>query len=108
MKGKYADNALVFKALSDPTRLVIIDMLSCGELCACVILEKFEFTQPTLSYHMKALCDSGLVNGRKQGKWMYYSLNEETINSVQAFLNEISTPKDDCVCKENVFMVVCE
>ena len=57
---------------------------------------------------MKALCDSGLVNGRKQGKWMYYSLNEETIKSVQAFLNEISTSKGNCVCKENVSVVVCE
>ena len=105
---KYVDNALVFKALSDPTRLVIIDMLSSGELCACVILEKFEFTQPTLSYHMKALCDSGLVNGRKQGKWIYYSLNEDMIKNVQMFLYEISTPIGNYVCKENVCVVTCE
>ncbi len=52
-------------------------MLSCGELCACEILEKFSITQPTLSHHMKILCDCGLVNGRKEGKWMHYSLNGE-------------------------------
>ena len=108
MKGKHTDYALLFKVLSDQSRLMIIDMLSCGELCACVILEKFNITQPTLSYHMKALCDSGLVNGRKQGKWMYYSLNGEVIKSIQMFLDEISTSNDDCVCKENVYEAICE
>ena len=108
MSCKYADNALLFKALSDRTRLMIIDMLSYGELCACVILAKFEITQPTLSYHMKALCDSGLVDSRKQGKWMYYSLNEGTISSIQMFLDEISTSKGTCECNENICEVVCK
>ena len=89
MDCKYADNALIFKALSDPTRLMILDMLSFGELCACVILAQFQITQPTLSYHMKALCDSGLVNGRKQGKWMYYSLNNDVFENIRDFLDEI-------------------
>ena len=72
MKPSYADHALVFKALSDPTRLQILDMLSCGELCACDILEAFRITQPTLSYHMKILVDSGLVSAKKEGVWMNY------------------------------------
>ena len=55
-----------------------------------------------------AVINSGLVNGRKQGKWIYYSLDEEAIKSVQAFLNEISTSKDDCVCKESDYVLVCE
>jgi ArsR family transcriptional regulator len=108
MSGKYADNALLFKVLSDQNRLMIIDMLSCGELCACVILEKFKITQPTLSYHMKALCDSDLVNGRKQGKWMYYSLNEKKIKNVQAFFNEIVNLSEDCICNENSCETVCD
>jgi len=95
---KYADRAMVFKALSDPTRLMIVDMLSCGELCACVILEKFRITQPTLSYHMKTLCGCGLVIGRKEGKWTYYSLNKETVRTFRAFLEEITTKKEDCIC----------
>ena len=94
------DFALYFKALSDTTRLMIIDMLSCGELCACVILEKFEITQPTLSHHMKILCDCGLVKGRKKGKWTYYSLNTDTVQNFRAFLEEITTAKQNCICYE--------
>ena len=91
MDEKYKEYAPFFKMLSDPNRLMIVDMLSCGELCACVILEKFQITQPTLSHHMKNLCGSGLVNGRREGKWMYYSLNNETTRNLRAFLSEITT-----------------
>jgi ArsR family transcriptional regulator len=94
------DSALFFKALSDTNRLMIIDMLSCGELCACVILEKFNITQPTLSHHMKTLCDCGLVNGRKEGKWVYYSLNLENVKNLRMFLKEITTDKQDCICNK--------
>jgi ArsR family transcriptional regulator len=100
MRGKYMDNALYFKALSDTNRLMIVDMLSCGELCACVILEKFNITQPTLSHHMKTLCECGLVKGRKEGKWTHYSLNADVIRSFRAFLEEITTAKEDCICNE--------
>ena len=96
MDAKYQDHALLFKALSDPNRLMIVDMLSYGELCACVILEQFQITQPTLSHHMKTLCESGLVNARKKGKWMYYSLNDETAQGLRAFLEEVTTTKQDC------------
>ena len=67
----YEQQVLCFKALSDETRLQILEMLTMGELCACNILEKFNFTQPTLSYHMKNLTQAGLVNARKEGKWTY-------------------------------------
>jgi ArsR family transcriptional regulator len=83
-------------------------MLPCGELCACIILEKFNITQPTLSHHMKTLCDSGLVNGRKQGKWMYYSLNESMFNDIKIFLEEISTSKNICICKDKSCNVICD
>jgi len=79
---------------------MIIDMLSCGELCACVILEKFNITQPTLSHHMKNLCDCGLVNGRKDGKWTYYSLNDEVVQRFRVFLEEVTTTKKNCICYE--------
>ena len=100
MDDKYKKYAQLFKALSDPNRLMIVDMLSCGELCACVILEKFQITQPTLSHHMKNLCDCKLVNGRKEGKWTYYSLNDETVQSFRAFLEEATTMKENCICHE--------
>ena len=101
MNNRYIENAELFKALSDVNRLMIIDMLTCGELCACKILEKFEITQPTLSHHMKILCDCGLVSGRKEGKWTYYSLNTEIIRMFQTFLSEITAEKEnitECDC----------
>lgn len=63
----YERIAKILKALSDPKRLEIIDMLSCGELCACVILDSFKITQPTLSRDMKVLVEAGLVKKRKPG-----------------------------------------
>ena len=100
MYEKYKEYSQFFKALSDPNRLMIVDMLSCGELCACVILEKFKITQPTLSHHMKNLCDCKLVNGRKEGKWTYYSLDDETARNIRVFLDEITTAKENCICRE--------
>ena len=69
---KHTEYALMFKALSDETRLKIVEMLSCGEMCACDILESFSITQPTLSYHLKTLIDSGIINSRKDGSWIRY------------------------------------
>ena len=100
MVEEYKRYAQLFRAMSDPNRLMIIDMLSCGELCACVILEKFNITQPTLSHHMKYLCNYGLVNGRKEGKWMFYSLNDETVLDFRAFLEKVTTVKQDCICSD--------
>jgi ArsR family transcriptional regulator, arsenate/arsenite/antimonite-responsive transcriptional repressor len=86
----YSKYALWMKALSDETRIKIFSMLSHGELCACVILEEFEITQPTLSYHMKILMESGLVNGRKDGIWMKYSVNMESLELIKVFFDCIS------------------
>lgn len=93
MKYSYAEYALVFKALADETRLRIIDMLSDGELCACKILEAFDITQPTLSYHMKILIESGLVNGVRCGAWMMYSINEDRREVLELFLHELMEKK---------------
>lgn len=101
MNERYTENVVLFKALSDTNRLMIIDMLSCGELCACEILERFNITQPTLSHHMKTLCDCGLVQGRKTGKWTYYSLVEQTVQNFKDFLNVITSDKEDCICNES-------
>ena len=66
MEKIYTDTSKILKAMSDPKRLRIVDMLSCGELCACVILESFHITQPTLSHDMKILVEAGIVNDRKE------------------------------------------
>ena len=68
----------LFKALGDETRLNILDMLSCGELCACELTEGLNLSQPTISHHMKILQGVELVIGRKNGKWMHYSINKRT------------------------------
>lgn len=77
------------KAIAEPNRLQILDMISKGEKCACDILDNFEFTQPTLSYHMKVLIDAGIVNSRKEGIWQYYSLVDENIGELKALMNQI-------------------
>jgi len=100
MNKSHAEYVPVFKALSDETRLKIIDMLSCGEMCACNILEEFSISQPTLSYHMKILSDSGLVNARRDGAWMKYTLNKERTDEALAFIAHIVSEKDDCICKK--------
>ncbi|MFV0478998.1 MAG: ArsR/SmtB family transcription factor [Anaerorhabdus sp.] len=86
------------KAFSDSNRLKIIDMLSCGELCACKILEAFKFTQPTLSHHMKILCDSEIVLSRKEGKNNYYQLNHAEIETLHTFLRTTTNQKENCIC----------
>jgi len=96
---KYEEYALIFKALSDKTRLNIIEMLSCGEMCACDILEYFKITQPTLSYHMKILAGCSLVNSRKDGSWMRYSLNSEKAEAISLFWKQISRDHCNCICK---------
>jgi ArsR family transcriptional regulator len=83
LKRKYERAALVFKALSDPNRLAAIDMIKTEEKCACKILEALNITQPTLSHHMKILCGVGLVNSRREGKWMHYSINAELFDEVK-------------------------
>ncbi len=95
----HTDYVPVFKALGDATRLKIIEMLSCGELCACDILEYFKITQPTLSYHMKILTECGLVKSRKEGSWMRYSNNTELIEQVKNFWNTITMEQDNCICR---------
>lgn len=99
MKQNYEENSKIIKALADSNRLKIIDILSCGEKCACELLEEFDFTQPTLSHHMKVLSDCNIVTCRKEGLWSYYSLNNSNCNKLILFLMNLVTDKDDCICK---------
>ena len=87
------DIALICKALGDSNRLRIVEMLSNGEKCGCKLLEAFEITQPTLSHHMKILCECGLVETLKEGKWSHYSLNCETLSAFKAFIGTLNCCK---------------
>ena len=83
------DVAVICKALGDSNRLQIVRMLSDGEKCGCKLLEAFDITQPTLSHHMKILCDCALVNDRKEGKWHHYSINVEAWKEFGDFIRLI-------------------
>ncbi|HEC2174277.1 ArsR/SmtB family transcription factor [Staphylococcus delphini] len=90
----------ILKVLSDPSRLEILDILSCGELCACDLLAHFQFSQPTLSYHMKALVDNELVFTRKSGNKRMYRLNHALLEAVNANINFIHTAHERCICHD--------
>lgn len=92
--------AEIFKALSDVNRLKIIDMLSCGELCVCDIIDKLNLTQSTVSHHAKILKQAGLIKSHKKGKWTIYAVNEEAFKAVEEYLKYISSYKCDCICEK--------
>lgn len=92
-----------FKALCDPNRLAILELLRSGEKCACVLLECLELTQPGLSYHMKILCESGIVASRQEGKWTHYRLDARGREEAIALLRKLTTLDMErgggCVCR---------
>jgi len=96
----------VLKALADVNRLHILKLLGRGEQCACVLLENLALSQPTLSHHMKILCDAGLVASRKEGKWIYYTRQARTLDEIAAYLQALGqevppdAPAADCHCRE--------
>lgn len=98
MEEKYIENTKILKALADPKRLRIVDMLSCGELCACKILEAFHITQPTLSHDMKVLIGAGIVKARPDGKWIHYSLDNENLQTFYKQLGDVLSATPDCIC----------
>ena len=82
--------ATIFKAFADENRIQILELLRDGERCACRLLEEMKITQPTLSHHMKILCDSGVVVGRKEGKWMHYSISADGLENVRNYVDELT------------------
>ena len=81
--------ALVFKALSDENRIRILRLLHGGERCACKLLEELNISQPTLSHHMKILCDAGIVTGRKEGKWTHYAICRDGVRRIRGLMEEV-------------------
>jgi ArsR family transcriptional regulator len=97
----------VAKALSDENRLQILEMLKTGEKCACVLLDEMKITQPTLSHHMRILCDAGLVTGRKEGRWVHYSIDrnaaDEALRAISSKISAGTGSNDgqECSCCNN-------
>lgn len=79
--------AAVFKAFGDENRIQILELLRDGEQSACKLLKCLLITQPTLSHHMKILCDAGLVLGRRDGRWTHYSLIEDGLDVAEEYIN---------------------
>jgi Predicted transcriptional regulators len=82
-----------FKALSDPNRLTIMQLVSETEVCANDLLEKLNITQPTLSHHMKVLYEAGLIRVRHDGKWAHYSINYDAVDEVYQYLGAFRKDK---------------
>ena len=91
---KYKEAVKVFKAFDDEKRLQILEMIRAGEKCACVILDDMQISQSTLSHHMKILCESGIVRGRKEGKWVHYSIDEEGSQRALKLMASLTSVKD--------------
>lgn len=94
----------LFHALSDETRLAIVQRLRSGERCVCDLTDLLEASQSRLSFHMKVLKDAGLVSDRRAGRWIHYSLNRDAFAEVQALLGDLKpsarrlTVRDDDGC----------
>lgn len=94
--------AAMFKAFGDENRIQILQLLKDREKCACHLLEEMKITQPTLSHHMKLLCDAGIVTGRKEGKWMHYSISEKGLREMEEYLAQLIPEKksEKSCCKK--------
>ena len=87
---KLEDYSSILKSIADPTRLKIIYLLKNGELCVCEILDAFDKSQSTISHHLNMMKKEGIINGRKQGKWIYYKLaNDEIIETLKTLFELI-------------------
>jgi ArsR family transcriptional regulator len=83
--------ARLFHALSDETRLSILDRLRRGECCVCELTDALEAAQSRLSFHLRVLKEAGLVVDRREGRWMYYTLNVERLGEVAALAQILAT-----------------
>jgi len=80
-----------FHALSDPTRVEVVELLRDGERCVCELMDALDATQSRLSFHLKVLREAGLVSDRREGRWVYYTLNADTIGALEDYLADLRT-----------------
>ncbi len=95
----YEKTSLILKAMADPKRMKIIDLLSSGSLCACDVLAHFDFTQPTLSHHMKVLENAGIVSVSKKSQWHHYTLKENFVTELMNDMTQLlASNGETCLC----------
>lgn len=95
LPAPYADGARLFHALSDETRLSILEMLRSGERCVCDLQDALDAAQSRLSFHLRVLKDAGLVRDRKEGRWSYYTLVPERAAEVEAYGRHLATRRTE-------------
>ncbi len=96
---KHVKDAKVFKALCDDKRLRILEYLRTGEKCGCVLIDLMDIGQSSLSYHMKILCESGIVESRQEGKWTHYKISQSGSQEAISTLRRI-TDASNATCSE--------
>lgn len=95
LENRHTEHARIFKAFCDAKRLAVLELLQSGEKCACVLIEKMGIGQSALSYHMKILCESGVVESRQDGKWTHYRLSETGSRYAAELLLQLTTPNTE-------------
>jgi len=89
MEAQKKEMISIFKAIADESRINILTLLTKGESCAGALLENLPLTQPTLSHHMKVLCEAGIVRARKEGTWVYYTIDPAIRLRIDGYLDNI-------------------
>lgn len=79
----------LFHALSDETRLALLDRLREGEQCVCELMDTMKAAQSRLSFHLKVLKDAGFIRDRREGRWMYYSINPDAVEELEAVVDTL-------------------
>jgi len=83
--------AQLFHALSDPTRLGILERLQGGERCVCELMDSLDAAQSRLSFHLRVLKDAGLVSDRRDGRWVYYTLSRGELSDAEEYVGKLKS-----------------
>jgi ArsR family transcriptional regulator len=88
-RGEAIRMAQVAKALGDPIRLQLVDVLRkhAGKVCVCELVPLFDVAQPTVSHHLKVLRDAGIVGSEREGLWAYYYVKPDALKELSAWLS---------------------
>jgi ArsR family transcriptional regulator, arsenate/arsenite/antimonite-responsive transcriptional repressor len=81
------------RALGDRTRLAILAILRDGERCVCELTDSLDVSQPLLSFHLRVLRNAGLITDRRSGKWVYYTLDRDSMLDMEQFITNLRTPR---------------
>lgn len=88
-----------FKVLSQPIRLEIVKLLLQGERCGCTLIHKLPITQPTLSYHLKALTEAGITVAKRDGNWIKHTVDEAVLDEMIGFLTDLKATEGSSCAK---------